>query len=179
MGIEIIETNRLRLVPHAAEHLRALIEGAEVYARACGMIPAPGLREFIVSGAVSSEWRAKLEAATGPDPWTFGFALLHRQSGQVIGNASFTGPPDGDGVAEIAYGIVPSYQGRGLATEAAGALTEFARKHDRVTKLRAHTLPQRNASTRVLEKCGFQRVAELEDPVDGPIWRWEKQIEPA
>lgn len=29
-----------------------------------------------------------------------------------------------------------------------------------------------NASTRVLHKAGFRKLAEIEDPDDGPIWQW-------
>ena len=168
-----LRTKSLRLVPHEPAHLRALIDGSEFYDRASGLKPARGLRDFIVSPDVSAEWRAALEKATSVDPWTYGFALLHLESGAVIGNASFTGPPDAAGVVEIAYGIVPDYEGRGYATEAAQALLTYARADGRVRTILAHTLPTRNASTRVLEKCGFQRVAELTHPTDGLIWRWE------
>jgi len=44
-----------------------------------------------------------------------------------------------------------------------------------VRTIRAHTLPQRNASTRILEKCGFRQTGEIDHPTDGLIWRWEKQ----
>jgi RimJ/RimL family protein N-acetyltransferase len=149
------ETKSLRLVPHAPEHLRALINGPEFYARSSGMMPAKGLRDFIVSDAVSPEWLAALKRATAADPWTYGFALVHLESGLVIGNAGFTGPPDAEGIVEIAYGIVPDYQGRGYATEAANALVASAAKNRRV------------------------RMGALTDPTDGPIWRWEKQVETA
>jgi ribosomal-protein-alanine N-acetyltransferase len=172
-----LETKRLRLVPNAAEHLRALIEGPEFYERISGMTPASGLRDFIVSDDVSPEWLAALQNATGADPWKYGFAVVHSASGLVIGNAGFTGPPNPEGVFEIAYGIVPDYQGHGYATEAAGALVAWAAKNGRVSLALAHTLPLRNASTRVLEKCGFRRVSELRHPTDGLIWRWEKEIE--
>jgi ribosomal-protein-alanine N-acetyltransferase len=172
-----LETKRLHLAPHAAEHLRALIEGPELYARISGLMPAPGLRDFIVSDDVSPEWLAALKDATGADPWKYGFAVVHSKSGLVIGNAGFTGPPDTDGVFEIAYGIVPDYQGHGYATETAGALVAWAAKNGRVSLARAHTLPARNASTRVLAKCGFRHVGELSHPTDGLIWRWEKEIE--
>jgi [ribosomal protein S5]-alanine N-acetyltransferase len=174
-----LRTKRLRLVPHEPAHLRALIEGPEFYERTSGMKPARGLRDFIVSPDVSVEWRAALEKATGADPWTYGFALLHVESGEVIGNASFTGPPDADGTVEIAYGIVPDYQGRGYATEAAQALVAYARADSRVRTILAHTLPARNASTRVLEKCGFQHTAELDHPTDGLIWLWEMPLKSA
>lgn len=37
----------------------------------------------------------------------------------------------------------------------------------------AHTLCQPNASTRVLEKCGFARDGFGEDPDEGQVWRWK------
>ena len=172
-----LETRSLRLVPHAPEHLRALIQGPEDYERLSGLAPARGLRDFIVSDDVSPEWLAALESATGADPWRFGFALVHTESGMVIGNAGFTGPPDAAGVVEIAYGVVPDFQGRGYATEAANALLVWAAQNGRIAIARAHTLPERNASTRVLEKCGFRYVSEFTHPADGLIWRWEKQVE--
>ena len=174
-----MERKRLRLVPHAAEHLRALIEGPEAYTRISGLKPARGLRDFIVSEDVSPEWLAALRTASGADPWRYGFAVVHLESGMVIGNAGLTGPPDAEGAVEIAYGVVPDFQGHGYATEAANALVAWATRNGTVRTAVAHTLPERNPSTRVLEKCGFRRVGELNHPSDGLIWRWEKQIEGA
>lgn len=169
-----ITTRRLRLVPHAPEHLRALIDGPDQYARLSGLKPATGLRDFIVSPDVSADWLAALQNASGADPWKWGFAVVDRETETVIGNAGFTGPPDATGGVEIAYGIVPEFQGRGYATEAAEALVRYAQADPRMRIIRAHTLPERNASTRVLEKCGFARVGELVHETDGQIWRWEK-----
>ena len=81
-----LETKRLHLVPHAADHLRALIQGPEFYARISGLTPATGLRDFIVSDDVSPEWLAALQDATGAVPWKYGFAVVHSRSGFVIGN---------------------------------------------------------------------------------------------
>ena len=92
----------------------------------------------------------------------------------VIGSAGFKGPPDAQGMVEIAYGVDPSCQGQGFATEAAGALLRYAAADPRVRLLRAHTLPEANASTRVLGKCGFVHIGEVVDPEDGPVWRWER-----
>jgi RimJ/RimL family protein N-acetyltransferase len=75
---------------------------------------------------------------------------------------------------EIAYGIAPEHQGKGYATEAAAALTDYAFRQREVRAVRAHTLPENNASTRVLTKCGFRRVGEVIEPEDGLVWRWEK-----
>ena len=89
----------------------------------------------------------------------------------------FPGPPDTNGLAEIAYGIAPSYQGKGYATEAAMALVDFAKRDPRVKTVCAHTLPEPNASTRILEKCGFKKIGDAVDPENNmPIWRWERSI---
>jgi RimJ/RimL family protein N-acetyltransferase len=66
-----------------------------------------------------------------------------------------------------------SFEGRGYATEAAAALVDFALASGQVRLVRAHTLPEVNASTRVLLKCGFRHVGTVVDPDDGPVWRWE------
>jgi len=127
-----------------------------------------------VSDDVSPQYLAHLRASDAADPWVHGFAVVHRESGSVIGSAGFKGPPGPDRVAEIAYGIVPAHQGRGCATEAAEALIRFAFDSGAVRLVRAHTLPTPNASTRVLTKCGFGCVGEVTDPEDGLVWRWER-----
>lgn len=127
------------------------------------------------------EWIAALRAAAGaggergPDPWRHGFFVLERGSPKVVGFASFKGQPDAAGMVEIAYGIVPSCQSRGYATEAAAALVRFASSDPRVKLLRAHTRAEENASTNVLTKCGFSHVGGVMEPDDGPVWRWERR----
>ena len=45
------------------------------------------------------------------------------------------------------------------------------------TLMLAHTLAAESASTSVLARCGFAQVAELIDPDEGPVWRWEHHLE--
>ncbi len=78
-------------------------------------------------------------------------------------------------MVEIAYGIAPEHQGRGYATEAAEALVTYALASGEVRIVRAHTLPELNASGRVLVKCGFRYVGEVIDPEDGLVRRFEKK----
>jgi ribosomal-protein-alanine N-acetyltransferase len=113
------------------------------------------------------------------DPRVHGFAVIHRESGEFIGSAGLKGPPDENGMVEIAYGIVPSYQGRGYTTEATTALLAFAFGSGRVSLVRAHTLPEPNASTRVLTKCMHESISDVVDPEDGLVWRWERTHESA
>jgi len=172
------DTARLTLQPYTPEQLLALQEGVSAF-EACmggGVRAGRGLREFFVSDDVSPKWLERLRNAGGPDPWVFGFAVIHREDNCVIGAASFKGPPDDDGVVEIAYGIVPAYQGQGYATEAASALVAFAVERVDVCTIRAHTMPDGNASMRVLVKAGFQLVGDVIDEEDGLVCRWERPI---
>jgi ribosomal-protein-alanine N-acetyltransferase len=153
-----VQTKNLKLVPKTLE---------EVYAAIEAMTPAD-------RAELSADWLALLHASTSADEWTHGFSLVLRDSDTVVGSAGFKGPP-ADGVVEIAYGLSPEYQGRGYATEAAEALTAYAFSSGKVRVVRAHTLPESNASTRVLTKCGFHRIGEVIDPEDGLVWRWEKE----
>ena len=172
-----LETARLTLKPYTPDQLLALRDGVnEFEERMGGVHAATGLRDFFVSDDVSPRWLERLRSATGPDPWVFGFAVIHRDDQRVVGAASFKGPPDDDGVVEIAYGIVPAYQGQGYATEAASALVAFATERVDVCTIRAHTMPDSNASMRVLVKSGFQLVGDVIDEEDGLVCRWERTV---
>jgi RimJ/RimL family protein N-acetyltransferase len=161
MSATHMQTSSLELVPQTLEEVRAMVEA---------MSPAE-------KAQLSADWLARLHASTSEDPWTHGFSLVHRGTGIAIGRCGFKGPPAGDGVVEIAYGVDSEHRGKGYATEAAEALVIFAFGSDRVRVVRAHTLPQANASTRVLAKCGFRYIGEVIDPEDGLVWRWEKHRE--
>ena len=152
-----LRTARLELVPADPEELRVKCDDPD------GCPPE-----------VSPTWIEKLRSARGPDPWEFGYTVRLAESKQPIGGASFKGPPGRDGVAEIAYGIDDAFQRRGYATEAAAALVTFAFADPRVRLVCAHTLPGAVASSRVLQKCGFNQVGDVVDPEDGLVWRFEK-----
>jgi RimJ/RimL family protein N-acetyltransferase len=78
---------------------------------------------------------------------------------ELVGWGGFKGAP-ADGAVEVGYEIAPARQGRGLATAALRAMVAEAFADERVERVIAHTLPERNASNRVLEKVGFGFEAE-------------------
>jgi RimJ/RimL family protein N-acetyltransferase len=169
-----LETSRLTLVPSAPQQILTLIDDPERIEEVAGLRAAEGVRAGFVSAEVSPAWLAALRAASAPDLWRHGFFVVHRETGTVIGSAGFKGPPDADGSVEIAYGIVPGFEGKGYATEAAAALVAFAFASEQVQVVRARTSPTANASTRVLTKCGFRCTGTVVDPEDGPVWQWER-----
>jgi RimJ/RimL family protein N-acetyltransferase len=106
---------------------------------------------------------------TSPD-W-FGHFAIEGESQQLVGVCSLKGPPV-NGTVEIAYFTFPGFEGRGIATAMARFVLDRARALPGVALAIAHTAPEHNASTRVLEKIGMRFVAEKEE--DGvPVWRWE------
>jgi RimJ/RimL family protein N-acetyltransferase len=170
----VIATKNLALIPHVPAHLLTLMENEAAYEKLSGRRVAEGVREFLLSA--SPDFFSQLQTATEPDPWKIGSAIVHRIDDLVIGMCGFTAPPDSGGVVEIGYGIAPSFQGRGYASEAAQALLGFASRDPRVRTVRAHTLAQNNASTRVLEKSGFKKAGEMIDAENNLVWRWERNI---
>lgn len=127
---------------------------------------------------LSADWLAQVEALKGDDPWVLGFLLRLKNTEKELGRAGFKGPASSEGVVEIAYAVHPDQQGKGYATEAARGLLQFAFEHESVRIVRAHTLPETNASTRILSKLGFKRAGEILDPEDGLVWRWEMPRSP-
>ena len=92
------------------------------------------------------------------------FALVERQTGQVVGFGGLIHFA-GRGEPEIKYALLRAAWGRGLATEAACALLDFARDRG-LPEVIATVDPQHGASQRVLAKAGMER-GELRDEEDG------------
>jgi len=108
-------------------------------------------------------------------PWT-GYLAIADVTNEAVGTCGFKGNPDAEGQVEIAYGTFANFEGRGIATAMARELTAIARWEPGAKRVVAHTLPERNASGRVLEKAGYEFVGEAVDPEDGRVWRWEHRL---
>jgi [ribosomal protein S5]-alanine N-acetyltransferase len=52
------------------------------------------------------------------------YAVIDRETGEAVGQVGTKGPVGGDGVVEIGYGMNEVVWGRGLGTEAVGALVD-------------------------------------------------------
>lgn len=108
-------------------------------------------------------------------PW-MGYVARDRRSGSIVGTCGFK-DRSRDGMCEIAYFTFPTCEGRGFGQRMARCLVEIA--FDAGARLiRAHTLPQENASTRILRKLDFVNLRDVHDPVDGIVWRWQLERAP-
>ncbi|MFN0159060.1 MAG: GNAT family N-acetyltransferase [Bacteroidota bacterium] len=167
----MITTQRLWLVPCTLAHFEALGSGEAALA---AMLQVEfdkdwlGFPDAASAMAPAHEFLKKNPTALGW--WTYLF--IHRQDNMLIGLGGFKGAANEVGMVEIGYAIATSYQKRGLATEAAHGMIEYAFSHPHVTRVDAHTLAEKNASTRVLEKSRLKYIAAINDPNDGNIWGW-------
>lgn len=128
---------------------------------------AEGARTELLSAVI--EATVALYAREGFEPPWIGYVAL--QGEQPVGTCGFKAPPR-DGRVELAYFTFPEFERRGIATAMAEALVELSVACDANIAIAAQTLPERNASHRVLEKLGFRHVATLEHPEDGTVWEW-------
>ncbi len=101
-----------------------------------------------------------------------GFAV--ERDGAIVGDASFFLHSAEHLQAELGYIVHPDHQGRGYATEAAGALLGFGFEALGLHRIFATIEPRNAASARVLERIGMVREALL---VENEIVKGEWQSE--
>ena len=101
-------------------------------------------------------------------PWVGYLAI---ENGVVVGTCAFRSPPRNCEV-EIAYFTFPEFEGRGFATEMARHLIQIVKDTEPGTRIFAFTLPEKNASNRVLQKLGFRFAGETRDKGELVVWRW-------
>jgi [ribosomal protein S5]-alanine N-acetyltransferase len=159
----------IRLVRADVSVLDAALEGDEALARALGCAVAPGWATFTEALRPT---RDALAASPHGAAWGVRFFVADDPP-ELVGWGGFKGPPR-DGVVELGYEIAAGRRGRGLATAAAEAMLAEAFADPGVTAVIAHTLPEPNASNRVLEKAGFRYEGDaLED--GSPVWRFVRE----
>lgn len=152
-----METKRLRIEPMTMEETTALIgqyEASDPELSAAYTEMLTGCQKF----PEQYLWYA---------PWKI--CLL--ESGAFVGDLCFKGLPE-SGQPEIGYGILEKYWGNGYATEAVKAVCQWALARDGVKAVEAETVPDNQASQRVLEKAGFQPTGVVGE--EGPRFVCQK-----
>lgn len=164
----MITIGNLKLIPCELRHFEAILRDRKELEILLGVSVPKSWPVFSESMPHAYEWTKADLSLIGWGTYLF----IHAVDKVLIGEGGFKGKPDESGMMEIGYAIIPEYRGRGLATEAARALTAHAFSQPQVTKVDAHTLAEPNASTKVLEKLGMKFMEAIHDPEDGEIWHW-------
>lgn len=157
-----LHTQRLELRPLPPIAAGALPDDRETAARSLGV-------------ALAADWPhaelldvLPLQAAAAPSEERFGvWVMIERETGTVIGDIGFLGPPGADSTIEIGYSVIPDRRRRGYATEAARSLVDWALRQPGVRAVVASCDKENVASIRTLERLGFSRTGEN----DGQL-RW-------
>ena len=105
-------------------------------------------------------------------PW---ISYLAKQNGEFVGICSFKGISQNNRV-EIAYFTFPDHEHNGYGTEMCKSLIEIARASHPTMTITACTLPEENASTRILRKNGFVFTKMSIDDEAGEVFEWHHAI---
>lgn len=152
-----IRTPRLRLVPVTVANAGTLWE----------VLQQPDLRDYQDLPDLN---RAQFLRTVGARPTRLGTRTLGRfewlvhplQGEEPLGWVSLRIPESNRTTAEIGYSVVRQYRGRGIATEAVGALVDEGFRRTEVASIRAYCLPENVASRAVLRRNGFEDQGMLE-----------------
>jgi [ribosomal protein S5]-alanine N-acetyltransferase len=164
-----IVTARLALRPITADEISAVLSGQR---RPEWAVDFPAGGDQVIAGLL-----AGIGLPADDEGRRFGHRLvIERDTGTVVGGIGFFGPPQ-DGEVEIGYGIVPSRQRRGYATEAVQAMVTDIFQLDRVQTVTANVDLDNPASIRVLEKSGMTLCTQNEDQATYHIRRSTIRLE--
>jgi len=163
--VQILETQRLKLLPFTLELKRATLADRAKLAE---------MLEVAIPGA----WPGAdmLEALPffievmekDPAGLVWDGIILQKAEQIAIGGIGFHGGPDEVGMVEIGYNIIPAYERQGYATEMARRVIEWAFHTPGIQVITAQCLDDNIGSIRVLEKVGMRRLAP-----EGNRLKWE------
>jgi ribosomal-protein-alanine N-acetyltransferase len=167
----MIETLRLQLVPCELSHFEAILHDEQKLASLLQVTLAEDWLGFPAAQEAMQPSYEYLKAHPSALGW-WTYLFIHKADRALIGLGGFKGPVNEEGMVEIGYAIAPAYRRRGLAVEASHGMIKYAFSQPAIKRVQAHTLAERNASTRVLERVGMKHIGTAQDPDDGEVWRW-------
>ena len=112
-------------------------------------------------------------------------AILHRESGELIGFICLGDMNRYEGYVDLEYAITADYRNRGFATEAVKCMVDYGFSELNRAVIAAWVRSHNTESVRVLEKCGFtlegrlrKHARDQSDTLCYSILReeWEKRL---
>lgn len=163
----------IRLITIDDELIRVIAAGGDAFAaRHAASLGecAPVVRDVL------SQTQSLYGRVPRAPPWV-GYLTVGRGD-VVVGTCAFTSAPTSEGVVEIAYFTFPPFERQGFGTAMAAALIDLATRSGVVARVIAHTRPEFNASTRILQRVAMTCAGEIQHPEDGSVWLWERAVRP-
>jgi [ribosomal protein S5]-alanine N-acetyltransferase len=177
-----IRSRRLDLVSMSAAFVEAVLEGRRAAAAR------------LVGAALPRDWPdrrdlgflnlrlAQMQKDPETQPWLVRALVLREPRRTMVGHAGFHGPPGVNGprhpdAVELGYTVFPPFRGRGLATEAVGALLDWASSEHGMRRFVASVAPGNEPSLAIVRKLGFVQTGQQWDDEDGLELVYERTTE--
>ncbi|HPJ02212.1 MAG TPA: GNAT family protein [Candidatus Limiplasma sp.] len=156
-AIPRLETERLVLRAFTREDIAAylaIIHDSRVQRFLGGGVP-------VLSGEPHiTNWLNNVNGRLLKSRTVFTWCIEQKSDSTVVGRIDLGGFVR-KSMADISYYLAPSAWGRGLATEAVGAVTRFGLDTLKLHRIQAMVMPDNAASIRVLEKAGYSMEGHL------------------
>lgn len=165
--MHLIETRRLILLPLTIEDAPAIQQTFPQWDIVCwmdGAIPWP----YPVDGAATYLKDVALPSMKAAKAWHWSIRPRHRKD-LLIGVASLMDQPDDN----RGFWLDPSWQGRGLMTEASNAITDFWFEMLGKETLRVPKAVNNIPSRRISEKQGMRVVSRFSKPLVSGVHEME------
>lgn len=169
--MDVIHSPRLELIAMSPAFLDSSIKGdLESAARLLGLtVPV----DWLEAKWLMEMRLAKMRENAALEPWLLRAVGL-RETKSMIGFIGFHALPGAEylssyapGAVEFGYTVFPDYRKMGYASEAAGALMQWAIQEHGVTRFVLSISPINEPSLRLARKFGFRKVGSVTDPEDG------------
>ncbi|MEV0439626.1 GNAT family N-acetyltransferase [Streptomyces spectabilis] len=155
---EPLDTDRLVLEPLRLAHAEEMAD----------VLADPALHAFIGGApddldALRARYARMLAGSPEPGVSWCNWVVRVRADDRLAGTVQATvtpGPGPGELTADVAWVVGTPWQGRGIAAEAARALTGWLLGHPEVTSVNAHIHPEHAASAGVARAAGLAPTAE-------------------
>ena len=89
------------------------------------------------------------------------YALIHKKDEKIIGFCGMKYEPEIKG-PDIGYRMLPKYWGKGLGTEAAKAILEYAKDVLKLNRIIGDAVIENVGSNRILQNLGFELIGNYE-----------------
>ena len=91
----------------------------------------------------------------------YDWAIVHRESGKMIGTCGFSSISPEHRSGEVGYVLNPAFRGQGYTVEALAAVIDFAFRKMMLNRVEARCVDENASSERVMQKVGmtFEGVA--------------------
>jgi RimJ/RimL family protein N-acetyltransferase len=152
-----IRTERLLLRPYAPGDVDALYAYQRLPEVHCYLYTEPRTRSEVEALVAERAGSAMLLGTA--QPITLVAELV--QTGELVGDCMLFLRSEEHKQGEVGYVFNPAYHGRGLATEAVGALLRLGFEGFGLHRIAGHLDARNTPSARVLERAGMRREAHL------------------